>query len=1229
MTTGERIGAYRLLSELGTGGMGKVYLAEVDPEAPAAVSGAELTPGTRVALKVVHPHLLASPDFFQRFLREAEIGKAVSHPNVVRTYLVDSLEREGNELHYMVMEYVEGQTLRSLLGELGRVPEQLCRHIGREVTKGLSAIHGSGVVHRDLKPENVLITRDEVVKVMDLGVAFLQDQAIRLSQTGMFVGSVQYAAPEQFEGTGAVLDGRADLYALGVVLYELATSEHPFGDVSFRVLVSRVLKEKPRRIGELNPQLSPFFEEVVHNLLEKERDKRFESAGVLLKALEDAESSTWWGERERFIRLETKKPLRRIRIPRDTALYGRDGDLARLRDLFDHAKGGEGQVLLLDGEAGIGKTRLVDELVGQLEQAGEDVNFLFGSYPPGGAATAAGAFSAAYREHLGDDGLEETLGSYLEVTPLLIPAFAALLRGDALAAGAEPLTKDSLQTVFVHTTRALAAERPTIILIDDLHFAPEEGRALFAALALAAPGHRVLLIGTMRPGMSEEWVANLERLDHTSRIALKRLGGEDLGQLLADAFRSESLALDLADDIATKSDGNPFFIFEIIRGLREGNFIAREEDGTWVRTQIIQEIVIPSSVSELVQARISGLEEEDRDLLEVACCLGYEFDPTLVADVLGLGVVPVLKRCGRIEKRDRLIRSAGRRYVFDHHQVQEVLYAGLFAQLREQYHAGLAEALETREKAAAKDPQVLEGALAVSLCEHFLKGQAGERALRYLDPALDHLEHSYLNGAAIALADAALEVEGLLAGPARMNVLVRKAHRLDFLGRREETGSALAEALALAETSEDAAVRSRVRRARGWYLIQVGRYEEACTVLEEAIALAQGAGSPAEEGPATGNLGVALRTLGRHEEARAKHERNLELARQIGDRRGEAIANGNLGLALLDLARHEEALACFEQHLEISREIGFRQGEAIATGNMGTLFGSTRRYEKARDCFERGIALSRQIGFRQGEAIANGNLGNVFAELGRYAEARTHLERFLVLSREIGFRRGEAIALLDLGPAHAVLGDVEGAHRALVDSQRIAADLGVRHMVAAAIHGLGAIAEQRGEVAEAEGRYREALAIRREIGDRSGTAISLVALGGLLAGSGRSEEARGLIAEALALATETGDPNEKARAAIRLALLPGGDPAAALAIFTAEEARMACHERMEARYLLWLATRDASHLNAAVNLLGEMRDRAPASDREAMIKNVPLHGAVLADWRSHGDAATQVSGQPP
>ena len=266
-----RIGCYEILSELGSGGMGSVHAA-LCTEARAGVPE-----GARVALKVLHAHLLEQTDQVARFLREVEIGTALDHPNVVRA--LDGGEVDGR--HYLAMELVEGRTLDALGRELGQVPEELCLHIAREVCKGLAAIHAAGAIHRDVKPANVLITPEHVVKIMDLGVARVADDALRLSQTGAFVGSLHYAAPEQFQGGGKDLDGRVDLHALGLVLYELAAGTNPYVADDLPQVVHNVLHEEPRRLGEINPQVSPWFEEVVHCMLAKDRDQRFESAEVL------------------------------------------------------------------------------------------------------------------------------------------------------------------------------------------------------------------------------------------------------------------------------------------------------------------------------------------------------------------------------------------------------------------------------------------------------------------------------------------------------------------------------------------------------------------------------------------------------------------------------------------------------------------------------------------------------------------------------------------------------------------------------------------------------------------------------------------------------------------------------------------------------------------------------------------------------------------------------------
>lgn len=1182
---GTTLGPYRIDRELGAGGMGRVYAAT----GPTGV----------VALKVIHPHLVADADALRRFGREAAVGISIRHPNVVATLATG--EDEGQ--HWLALEYVEGQTLHALQEELGTVPEELCRHVAHEVAAGLAAVHAAGIVHRDLKPENVIISRctapghdrvaerpgadrrgsegnlphrcDHVVKVMDLGVARGAEDDSRLTQTGAFVGSLQYAAPEQFTGGGKGLDGRADLHALGVLLYELSTGANPYQDTDWRVVFQHVLKDMPRRLGAVNPQVSPFFEEVVHTLLAKDRDQRFASAAELAAVLEAGEHSPWWSSKAQSIRGATHRPLRRIKIPRETALVGRDGEMAKLRAAFEKTKAGEGQVVLVEGEAGIGKSRLVDEFVALLQREGEDLDSLYGSYPPGGAATASGAFSTAYREHFGEEGLEETLGGVLRQTPLLVPGFAALLTNQAPPEGALALTKDSLQTCFVQATRAISADRIAIVLIDDLHFAPDEGRALFASLAMAVPGHRILLVGTSRPPLDEKWASNIARIGHTTRMNVGRLGARDLVALLRDALKSSHLAEELAARIAEKTDGNPFFVFEVLRGLKDGQYLTQKADGTWATTRVIQEIRIPASIADMIQARVGDLTEEERSLLEIAACVGYEFDAGLVGDVAGLGRIPLLRAFGTIEKGHRLIRAVGRRYVFDHHQVQEHLYSGLSEFVREGYHAAIGEALERMSGAAEKDPETLGGALCADLADHLLRGALGDRALRYLGAAHRHLAARYLNDAAVRLAERALAVPGLVVGIERARMLLRLAAALDRLGRRV-------------------------------------RQEE---VAREADRVADGAGDPELRTEAKLRLGALFSITSRPEEAESWFRASLEVATAGGGRRVESAALTGLGLLLQYLGRFSEAMVPLDRALAISRELGDRALEANAMGNIGLVLEVQGQFAEAKACYERQCEMARGIGDRVIEASTTGNLGNVLSAEGRLSEARDHYERQIVIDREIGDRRGEAIALVNLGSLRLTLGDRAGTREALHASLALCRENGVSYPQGYGLLDLGRLAAEEGDTVGALRLMEESLELRRRIGHGDGVADSLSELAYVHLRSGDFDAARTAIGESLRLLHEQGRTASVAFPLAMAARLPGGDLGAALAAV----AQDGCgHSATRTRWLLWEATGDVSHLAAARRLLDAQLALSPEECRSAMIENVRVNREIVAACREQG-----------
>ncbi len=1197
----EEIGPYRVLERIGSGGMGTVY---------AAVRADD--PDITVALKVVHPHLLARPGFFKRFLREAQMGRRVEHENVVRTLDADAVRIGAETVHYLVMEFVEGRTLAELREDLGTVPEALLREIARQMASGLAAIHASGIVHRDLKPENALITPDQRVRIMDLGVARPTSGEDVLTQAGQFAGSLAYAAPEQF-GKQEV-GPAADLYSLGVTLYELATGTNPFRRDDFAAVMAAHREHVPQAIEAVVPGTSAFFSDVVQSLLAKVPSARFASAAELAVVLADGERSAWWRERE--ARRPRVYRLPQVPVRRETALHGRDEDLALLRRAWDGAAGGDGRTVLVEGEAGIGKSRLVDAFVRTLD--GAAVHVLYGSYPPSGGL---GGISDAILEHFGRNGLEDALRPYLTVTPSLVPAFAALIRHEAPPEGAAAMTPDAIHAVLVHLMRALAAEKPLVWIVEDLHFADPESRGHLLSLARAVEGHRVLLLETTRPGAPEDWLAHLARLSNFERRPLGRLSAREVMLLLVDAFKSERLAEKLGVRIALQSDGIPFFVFEMIRGLEEGQFITQSVDGTWVETKVIEKIDVPVAVKDLIAVRLRDLSQEQREILDVGSVLGYAFDPGIVAAALELRPIAVLRALAHVEQRSGVVRADGRDYRFDHHQLQEIVYAALAPRLREETHAAVADALECRAGATEKDPKTLDGGLCVDLALHLLEAAQSPRALRYLDAALTHLERGYRNDHAIVLADRALAVPGLLAGVQRARTLMRLCGPngpLDRLGRRSRQEEAAQEVDRLAMSAGDDDLREAAALALGNALLATCRFAEAESIFrrtEETARLGLRSGNRAS---ARGKLGVVCASQGRFAEALELFEAALAISREIGDRTWEACHTVNLGNALLEQGRYAEAREHLESGMAICREVGHLQFEANASNSLGLVHLYQGRFAEARECAVRALAIYRQVGARSGEAVAASTLGNILDAEGRSADACEQFARPLALQREMGDRQGEATSLCSLGLALSKQGLLTEGRQHLGLCLEISCEIGLRRLEAYARDGLGELLGDAGETSSAVEQFLAASTLSDEMGDLRLKAGVQLALGGVHRESGNEALAREWLEPALESASMRGDVGTELMARAHLANLPGGDVEEAERVLVAKGRLLHEGPGMTVRWLMWKATGKGTHLVEAKRLLDDVLAKNPPNVHGSMLTNVRMLREIAAAAKAAG-----------
>jgi len=250
---------YELKEQLGAGGMAEVYL------------GKDRVLGRTVAVKTLLAQYGGDPHFIERFRREAQHAAALNHPNVVSVY--DTGSDDGT--HYIVMEYVEGKTLRDVIREEGPLLPERVAEIGAEVCAGLAFAHSHGIVHRDIKPANIMINTAGAVKVTDFGIA----RAVSgdtVTQTAMVLGTAQYFSPEQAQS--APVDARSDIYSLGVVLYEMLTRQVPFTGSSPVAIAYKHVKEAPVLPSRLNPDVPPALEAIVMKAMAKNPDNRYQSA---------------------------------------------------------------------------------------------------------------------------------------------------------------------------------------------------------------------------------------------------------------------------------------------------------------------------------------------------------------------------------------------------------------------------------------------------------------------------------------------------------------------------------------------------------------------------------------------------------------------------------------------------------------------------------------------------------------------------------------------------------------------------------------------------------------------------------------------------------------------------------------------------------------------------------------------------------------------------------------
>ncbi|MBI3448159.1 MAG: tetratricopeptide repeat protein [Acidobacteria bacterium] len=1172
--TGRKISRYQILDELGRGGMGVVYRA-IDPR-----------DGRRVVVKILTPDAAADAEWRARFEREARACAALHHPGITEIY--ETGEADG--IPFICMEYVEGRTLRAVLGD-GPLEPREAAGIVAEVADAIAAAHSRGIIHRDLKPENIMVGPEGRPKVLDFGIAAIVDppqgdgdlgvlptNAQRLTTVGALLGTVNYMSPEQAAGRPA--GPASDVFALGAVLYEMIAGLRPFLGENDMAILHAIAYDNPPPLAARRADTPHAIEAVVRRALRKDPGTRHANAAALRDDLRLA-----LGGGARSVAEDSTAPHMAItakhtgRIPSrlepsaepgaESPLFGRGSQIRRIEAALHEAREGRGQVLLVRGEAGIGKTRLLAECGRRFDARG-------GLYVVGRCLFREGGLpyhpfvEAAERliSLLGVDTAEELRDHVKERMPALVGRLPILLSflhlpGGSQGLAAEPINRDHLLDAIAAFFVQAARVKPILIHIDDLHWADEGTLDLFQYIGRGLRGSCGAIAGTYRPEESRALLSRLSAGDVFVEIALDRLDAAGTEQIVRGALPGAEPSAEFLAPLHRDTAGNPFFVLEAIRLLKADGLIRRQEE-SWVIDPRAAGQALPGRIHEVVGRRLSRLSPAERQILEIAACEGMSFRSATLAACLSRDRYEVLASLQALERDHRLIRHEDESYRFDHPMIREALYEEIIPELRREHHRRIAEYL------VGADPVSPLRADAAAVAFHLLEAREEERAIPYL------LQSAEMARTLFANSDAARALDRTLA----------------ILDAREAAGAPSGAGTPLA------AWRIKAHKDRGKLFVRLGEFERAKADFLEMRARSRGARVASREAHAENLLAdLAVRT-GDYGGAMDHARRAYEIAQASGDRHSLASALAVTGIVHFNHGRFDEALAAHSRSITLQQSIEDLGGYSDNLNKIGNIHLRQGHTEEALAVYGTALALARQAGQRLFEAEALNNIGAVHHERGALEEALKEYEESLALKREIGDRRAIARSLNNLGLLREIRGEFSAAMAAHQESLALKRDLGDQAGIASSLSNLGSLLEKMGEYAAALASCEESLAIKKALGESWSIPYCQNSLGRLRLALNDIDGAEALFSDALRGTRELGDRPEECRSITNLAeaMLASGRCEGALSVLRDAASlaeQLGLREMLvEIHYLAGLAaleSGDAAEAAAALSRLGDVR----------------------------------------
>ncbi len=788
-----------------------------------------------------------------------------------------------------------------------------------------------------------------------------------------------------------------------------------------------------------------------------------------------ADQNLYWAKRHGRDQVGIfKKEKEKLVIP-TKEIIGRDKEIQQIKQLIESTNG---TAIFISGEVGIGKTRLVHEISNLYKSKfrfwESDLSIMTKSIP-----------YYPFREIVqliikeeGRDCIKEIPMAYQTEFMKLIPELSDTQ--EEMDREIFVLDKFRLYEGMRKFLELQSAKLPIMIFLDNVHWADDGSLELVHYLVKNLKNSPVFFFFVYRveeinKGLLYDIQRLLSRELLCEKIELNPLNLEDIAcmlSLIADATPS----IELTNYIFSQSGGNPFFVEELIKSLKEKGALSWKDSNLDFDQN--KKIAIPHTIEDVIARKLDMLSPEAYKCLEYAAVIGREFNFSFLKELIQLNEGQLLDALDELFKARLMKEKVPEHYYFSEDIIREIVYRKIGTAKLRLYHLGVGERLLQFHK--DKITNILS-----ELSSHFYLGGDKKRAVDYSISAAKKAEESYAFREAINLYTRALEclsesgIEN--AGQREIEYLLKRALALSFIGEKERAALDLKDGLNKARERGDKKLTADCLDALCSIYQTTGQYKDALALAEEAFQIYQELNDDDGRASILNTIGTIHWAMGKFPKALEFYQEALKIRERLNDLKGIAGLLSNIGMIYSELGEYKKALELYQNSLKIRKEINERRGQAASLNNIGSVYSDLGDHQKALEFYESSLKIKVEIGDRNGEAGTLNNIGNIYKVMGKYKKALEFYQSSLKIFNEIGNRKAQTACLMNSASLYHILGEYPAALELCNKALSITSETGDRRYEAEILLTIGDIFLEEKDYQKAEELYKNARLIAEEI----------------------------------------------------------------------------------------------------------------------------------------------------